>query len=112
MKTIQLCLLLLVALFANADPAEAAPKIALDMAPAKVKSEARNLVGAGALACIKCHTFSGKKAEGVQGIDMTLMSKRLQRDWFQRYLMDPQQIRPGTRMPASWPDGALAFDAD
>ncbi|HEX3146897.1 MAG TPA: DUF6797 domain-containing protein, partial [Gemmataceae bacterium] len=45
------------------------------------------------------------KAEGVQGIDMRLMTKRLQRDWFQAYCIDPQKIRPGTRMPTAWPNG-------
>ena len=38
---------------------------------AKVKAAARHMVGGKALGCIKCHTFNGKKAEGVQGIDMT-----------------------------------------
>jgi hypothetical protein len=26
-------------------------------------------------------------------------------DWFRRYLLDPQSLRPGTRMPPFWPDG-------
>ena len=30
------------------------------------------------------------------------MPKRLQRDWFHAYLLDPQKLRPGTRMPAAW----------
>src|SRR5205823_948972 len=79
----------LVALFENADPAEADPKITLDMPPAKLKAEARGLVGEGALACIKCHTFAGKKAEGVQGIDMTLLTARLRKGWFHKYMLDP-----------------------
>jgi hypothetical protein len=45
----------------------------------------------------------------VQGIDMTLFTKRLQRDWYQRYLLDPQAVRPGTRMPAFWPDGQTFY---
>jgi mono/diheme cytochrome c family protein len=81
---------------------------------AKVKALGRRMVGAQSLdtataahslGCIKCHTFAGHKAEGVQGIDMTLMPKRLRRDWFHRYVVDPQKFRPGTRMPSSWPNG-------
>jgi hypothetical protein len=68
----------------------------------KVKSQARHLSGGTAFGCIKCHTFNGKKAEGVQGIDMTLMPKRLEREWFHAYVSNPQAIRPGTRMPASF----------
>ena len=48
----------------------------------KVKAAARHMVGGQALGCIKCHTFAGNKAEGVQGIDMLLMPKRVKRDWF------------------------------
>ena len=36
---------------------------------------------------------------------MTTMTRRLRRDWFHRYLLDPQKYRPGTRMPAAWPNG-------
>jgi mono/diheme cytochrome c family protein len=99
----------LVALFANADPLQKAPKVALDLAPAKVKNDARKLVGEGALACIKCHTFAGHKAEGVQGIDMTLMTKRLQKDWFHYYMIDPNKYRPGTRMPSGFPNGETFY---
>ncbi len=71
----------------------------------RVKSAARKMCGGDSLGCIKCHTFAGHKAEGVQGIDMLLMPRRLQRDWFYRYLLDPQKLRPGTRMPTAWSNG-------
>ena len=38
-------------------------------------------------------------------MDMTRMARRLNRDWFRHYLRDPQSLRPGTRMPAFWPEG-------
>jgi mono/diheme cytochrome c family protein len=71
----------------------------------RVKSAGRHLVGSQGLGCISCHTFAGHKAQGVQGIDMILMPKRLKRDWFHAYLVDPQGVRPGTRMPTAWPNG-------
>jgi mono/diheme cytochrome c family protein len=84
-----------------------APPIKVDFAipPTKVKAEGRHLVGDKALGCIKCHTFAGQKAEGIQGIDMTLMTQRVKHDWFYAYLVDPQGYRPGTRMPSAWPNG-------
>ncbi len=65
----------------------------------------RKLAGTGGLACIACHNFSGHPALGVPAVDMTLMYGRLKPAWFHRYLLDPQALRPGTRMPAFWPEG-------
>lgn len=95
----------LVKAFADADMAEAVAKPDFKVTVSKVKSAGRHMVGGLAFGCVKCHTFAGHKAEGVQGIDMALLTQRLQRDWFHRYLLDPQKIRPGTRMPAAWPMG-------
>ena len=83
----------------------AAPTVAFAEAPGKIKSTARHMVGGQAFGCIKCHTFAGNKAEGVQGMDMTLLTQRLNRDWFHSYLQDPQKIRPGTRMPSAFDKG-------
>ena len=62
------------------------------------------LVGTGGLGCIACHNFADHHALGVPAIDMTLMNERLKPSWFHRYLIDPQALRPGTRMPSFWPD--------
>ncbi len=71
----------------------------------RVKADARLMVGDQALSCIKCHIFDKYAATGIQSLDMTTMTRRLRRDWFHRYLANPQQYRPGTRMPAAWPNG-------
>ncbi|MCS7045640.1 MAG: PA14 domain-containing protein [Gemmataceae bacterium] len=99
----------LVRLFVDVDHLEPAPKVVFEESPAKVKAAGRHLVGAQAFACYKCHTFNGQKAEGVQGIDMTLMPVRLQRDWFIHYVLDPNRFRPGTRMPTAWPKGEVTL---
>lgn len=83
------------------------PKI--DLQAGQITSIGRHLVGGKALSCIKCHTFADKKATGIQAISLTSMHKRLRRDWFERYLLDPQKYRPGTRMPAPWPNGQSFF---
>lgn len=95
----------LVDVFAKSDSMPVVPAVKFDQPEAKVISAGRHMVGAQAFGCIKCHTFAGNKAEGVQGIDMLLMTKRLKRDWFHAYCIDPQKVRPGTRMPTAWPGG-------
>ncbi len=95
----------LVEAFAKVDTLPKVETVTFAQPLAKVKAVARHLAGDQALGCIKCHTFAGHKAEGVQGIDMTIMTQRLQRDWFHAYLLDPNKIRPGTRMPTAWPNG-------
>ena len=71
----------------------------------RVRSAGRFLTGDKALACIKCHYFGGHKATGIQSLDLLSMTRRLRKDWFVRYMLDPQAYRPGTRMPAGWPRG-------
>jgi len=97
----------LVAAFASLDkgkiPVHSGPKFT--ETPGRVKADGRRMVGALALGCIKCHTFAGHKAEGIQAIDMIVMAQRLQHDWFHYYMLDPQKIRPLTRMPGAWPMG-------
>ena len=65
----------------------------------------RHLVGTGGLSCISCHTFAGRKSLGIPAMDLTFMPARLQQAWFHDYLIDPQSLRPGTRMPSFWPMG-------
>ena len=71
----------------------------------KVKATGRLLVGETKLACIKCHQFGEMRATGIQAINLQTMTRRLRADWFLRYLPDPQQYRPGTRMPTGFPNG-------
>ncbi|MFT5523955.1 MAG: mono/diheme cytochrome c family protein [Pirellulaceae bacterium] len=73
----------------------------------RVKGIGRDLVGnsIGKLGCVKCHNFNGIKGTGVQSIDMATMTNRLKPEWFHQYLLNPQAFRPGTRMPAAWPNG-------
>lgn len=63
------------------------------------------LVGSDGLSCIACHTFGKHKSLGIPAMDLTQMHQRLRSDWFQKYLVDPAALRPGTRMPTFWPEG-------
>ena len=68
----------------------------------------RKLVGSGGLTCISCHNFADHKSLGVPAIDLTTMTKRLRKEWFQVYMLNPAALRPGTRMPSFWPEGKAA----
>ncbi|MFO0922450.1 MAG: family 16 glycoside hydrolase [Pirellulales bacterium] len=67
-------------------------------------STGRKLVGSDGLACVKCHRY-GNKSVGIGAIDLKRTSERIRDDWFVRYLLNPTQYRPGTRMPNSFPEG-------
>ena len=76
------------------------------------------LAGTGGLNCIVCHTFQGKPAATMPAVDLTNMAERLHKDWFRRYMRDPQRLSPNTVMPSFWPGGkairkdVLAGDPD
>jgi len=75
----------------------------------EVEEQGRALVGSKSLGCIKCHSFAGDKGQSLGVIDMVRMPTRLRHDWFLAYVANPQQFRPGTRMPASWPEGKTFY---
>src|SRR5260221_7726677 len=68
----------------------------------------RKLVGTEGFSCISCHLFATQKSLGIPAMDLTMMTRRLKKDWFHRYLLDPPSLRPGTRMPTFWPEGKSA----
>jgi hypothetical protein len=78
---------------------------ALEEPAYRAKADGRMLVGTKGFGCVKCHQFNKQKAEGIQGIDMTILTRRLRPEWFVKYVSDPQSLRPGTRMPTIFPEG-------
>jgi cytochrome c2 len=81
------------------------PKLNVDDNDKKFKAVGRRLVGAQGFSCIKCHTFADKRSTGIQALSLTTMTRRLRRDWFHHYLANPQEYRPGTRMPTPFANG-------
>jgi mono/diheme cytochrome c family protein len=65
----------------------------------------RLLVGAAGLNCVACHDWGIHTAIGTRAPDLATAPIRLRYSWFQQWLSDPQRIRPGTRMPAFFPNG-------
>lgn len=97
----------LIGAVAEADPPVAEHGVTHDFSERQLKAAGRRLAGSQGFACIKCHTWGNVKATGIQSINMTTMTQRLQENWFHQYMFDPKQYRPGTRMPAAWPDGQV-----
>jgi hypothetical protein len=87
------------------DAVQSAQTPTVDEPELRTKSTGRHLVGDQALGCVKCHNFGRFRASGIQAMNLETMTRRLREDWFLRYLPDPQQYRPGTRMPSGFPDG-------
>jgi cytochrome c oxidase subunit 2 len=59
--------------------------------------------------CSSCHTIRGTPADGTIGPDLTHLATRSTlaaqtipdtARWLARWISDPQQIKPGTKMPA------------
>ena len=65
----------------------------------------RSLVGNKGLSCVTCHIYGSFKSLGIPAADLTQMTKRVRKDWFVSFLLDPQKAKPGTRMPQFWPEG-------
>lgn len=84
-------------------------KIDVEESVRHVKVVGRFLSGRKGLSCIQCHTWGETRSTGVQAMSLTTMTRRLKKDWFQAYMLEPNRFRPGTRMPNSWPRGETYF---
>ena len=71
----------------------------------EIRKVGTEMVGTGGLNCIACHTFQLKRAANMSAVDLTEMAERLQKDWFYRYMRDPQRLNENTIMPSFWPGG-------
>jgi mono/diheme cytochrome c family protein len=86
-------------------PAQDGVAQAPDEAEIRTLAAGRLLAGNKGLSCAQCHTFGNQRAIGIQAINMLTMTERLRPEWFRRYMLEPTKYRPGTRMPASFPEG-------
>lgn len=68
----------------------------------------RLLVGRTGMNCISCHDIRGIKGTGTRGPDLAMVTRRVTPEWFRRWLLDPQRISPGTRMPTVFFGGKSA----
>lgn len=69
---------------------------------------AKNLFESKDVNCILCHVKGEKMPEGDKtgwAPDLMLAKRRLKPDWIKRWLLDPQSIQPGTKMPKFFREG-------
>ena len=92
---------------ASADASAPKPAPAFDAIATK---EGRTLFGTRGMGCVNCHGVNGVKLQGVMPApDLTTVHDRLRYSWFRELLADPAHVNPGTRMPAFWANGDVAF---
>jgi mono/diheme cytochrome c family protein len=75
----------------------------------RLAADGRTIVGKNHLACINCHAWNDHRLPGAEGLDLARSSKRLKPEWFHAFMLEPQKLKPRTRMPAAWPDGKSPF---
>jgi hypothetical protein len=51
------------------------------------------------MACVSCHDWGDKKAQGEHGPDLLSAGERLRYEWFHRWMRDPSRVLSGTSMP-------------
>ncbi len=70
------------------------------------------LVGFQGYSCVSCHIWKGKNVAEIEhgsvGPELTSVTSRLRRDWFDRWLEEPSRSHPGTPMPAIFKRGRPA----
>jgi mono/diheme cytochrome c family protein len=77
---------------------------------AEYLSKARNLFESKDVNCASCHVRGDITPEGDPSDwapDLALASKRLKPEWIVRWLLNPQSIQPGTKMPRFFRKGAF-----
>ena len=89
----------LIASSAGASPDDAGPKPDRSLAEAGLE-----MIGVrrGEVSCITCHDYRGinRRKDGVvPAPDLADAGRTVRREWFDRWMHDPQRLQPGTSMP-------------
>ncbi|MBX7166308.1 MAG: hypothetical protein K1X74_08150 [Pirellulales bacterium] len=69
----------------------------------------RTLMGSQGFGCTKCHDLLGHASSGTRGPDLAKVPQRIERAWYERWMIDPQRIQPGTRMPTVFFQGQSPY---
>ncbi len=74
------------------DDPRAAPRPEMVMAGRELLSPLR-------LSCTSCHDMAGVPGSGNRGPEVLRFAERLRKPWFERWMLAPQRLKPGTEMP-------------
>jgi cytochrome c551/c552/glucose/arabinose dehydrogenase len=73
----------------------------------------QDLIGKKGFNCINCHDLAGSPASVAfidsRGPDLILSPGRIRYSWFRMWVIDPQALVPGTKMPTFFPGGATTL---
>ncbi|MEY4570373.1 MAG: hypothetical protein RLZZ398_1812 [Verrucomicrobiota bacterium] len=94
----------LVKLFEKVDDLEAAvlPKVS---SMKESKDAGYDMVGTDGMSCIACHEFNGQKTGEIAALDISYVTQRLKKNWFNLYMRQPSRFHPTVIMPSYWPGG-------
>jgi hypothetical protein len=89
----------------HAEPQTSQPRFSeTSLTDPNLIAQGPELVGFAGYSCTSCHVWNGKTLSEVEpgtvGPELTTVTARIRRDWFNRFLDDPWRIYPGSRMPA------------
>ncbi len=72
----------------------------LDPLTPQERTLAQTLFTHPAAPCLKCHITDDNNVKGKSAPNFLIAAERLKPDWVVRWMLDPQQISPGTGMPS------------
>lgn len=76
--------------------------------PAGYLEAGRQLFSDDYFECGSCHQQGDKKPDGAMedwAPDLNMARQRLNPDWIEKWILDPQKLQPGTKMPSFYPGG-------
>lgn len=89
--------------FFEAQAGQADPYVAPRLEPldARERDAARALFSSRVSVCVKCHVVGDPRHDrAATAPDLLLVAGRLKPDWTARWMVEPQELSPGTAMPA------------
>ena len=69
------------------------------------KDAGYKIVGTDGLSCIACHVLNGQKSGEIAALDISHVTERLKKNWFNLYMRQPSRFHPTVIMPSYWPGG-------
>ncbi len=69
------------------------------------KDAGYEMIGSNGFGCIACHQFNGEKSGEVAALDISHVTERLKKNWFNLYMRQPSRFHPTVIMPSYWPGG-------
>jgi len=97
---------------ADGDLWDLAESVSVDEQDPTLFTVGTTLVGFEGYSCVSCHLWNGQNLTeadpGSIGPELTSVTRRIRREWFDQFLENPLRLHPGTPMPSFFPRGEPA----